>query len=160
MSDLNPEKLHVRWMEISDQQSHTFPRAYTLTHSDRTGDLFLTIGPDIDRKQISGWYTRLMRDEVLAKWEKEGDGWSLHVHLHVSGGIVLGTARWRAAIFRQHLPGVLQAFRHGDPIFSRHPELDHAPIYVHFHAKQTKFNQTERWGRFEDFHLNHPTTDI
>jgi hypothetical protein len=28
---------------------------YTLTHSDTTGELFLAIGPAIDREQISGW---------------------------------------------------------------------------------------------------------
>lgn len=39
------------------------PRAYTLTHSDRTGDLFLSIGPKHDEAQVAGLYTRLMRDE-------------------------------------------------------------------------------------------------
>jgi hypothetical protein len=49
-------------------------RCYTLTHSDTTGELFLTIGPDFDRAQISGLYTRLMRDEVLAEWREDEDG--------------------------------------------------------------------------------------
>jgi hypothetical protein len=48
------------------------PRAYTLTHSDSTGELFLGIGSTFDRHQIAGWYTRLMRDEVLAEWVVQG----------------------------------------------------------------------------------------
>ena len=41
------------------------------------------------RAQISGWYTRLMRDEVLAEWLEDEDGPALHVYCHVSGGLVL-----------------------------------------------------------------------
>ena len=36
-------------------------RRYTLTHSDLTGKLLLSIGPDYNWKQISGWYTGLIR---------------------------------------------------------------------------------------------------
>jgi hypothetical protein len=151
MSDLNLGKLHVTLMEFTYQEEDFFPRCYTLTHSDRTGDLFLTIGPEYDHAQISGWYTRLMRDEVLASWEREGEGWVLRVHLHVSGGLVLGSAGWRNSIFRQHLRGVLQAFRYGDPLFKIHPELDVAPIHVHFHAKQSDLNKMEVWGEFKDY---------
>lgn len=68
MGRLNPRKLHVRFAAGGTPQGPLTPRRYTLTHSDSTGDLFLTIAPEVDRKQIAGWYTRLMRDEVLAQW--------------------------------------------------------------------------------------------
>ena len=153
MSDLNLEKLHVTMKKATDQENEHFPRCYTLTHSDRTGDLFLTIGPEYDQDTLSGWFTRLMRDEVLATWEREGEGWVLHVHLHVSGGLVAGSARWRDSIFRGHLRGVLQAFRYGDPIFATYAELDRTPIYVHFHAKQPALNKVESWGVMKDYRL-------
>jgi len=85
MSRLKPEKLHVRFAAGVTPDEPITPRRYTLTHSDATGDLYLTIGPDYDRRQISGWYTRLMRDEVLAEWhnveqvELRGDGGSLTI---------------------------------------------------------------------------------
>ena len=64
MSRLNPAKLHITFREGAAPDGPLIPRRYTLTHSDQTGDLFLTIGPEVNHAQISGWYTRLMRDEV------------------------------------------------------------------------------------------------
>ena len=68
---LRPEKLHVRFLPGAAPEGPVTSRCYTLTHSDTTGDLFLTIGPKHDREQISGLYTRLMRDEILAEWRDE-----------------------------------------------------------------------------------------
>ena len=154
MSRLNPGKLSVRLSEGSLADGPVTPRCYTLTHSDTTGDLFLTIGPDFDRAQISGWYTRLMRDEVLAEWRDDKDGPALHVYCHVSGGLVFGTAGWRFAIFRHELPLVLEAFRHGDrALFSAHPELDEAPIRVHFRSSRRRYRRRERWGTPADYRL-------
>jgi hypothetical protein len=146
MSRLKPEKLHVRFVAGTAPDGPVIPRRYTLTHSDTTGDLFLTIGADYDRKQISGWYPRLLRDEVLGEWREE-NGPALHVHCHVSGGLVVGSARWRDAIFQRELPLVLEAFRFGDRrLFEAQPELDQAPIWVHFHARQPRYNRVESWG--------------
>jgi hypothetical protein len=154
MSRLRPEKLHVRLAEGAGADGPIAPRRYTLTHSDATGDLFLTIGPAFDRAQISGWYTRLMRDEVLAEWLEEDDGPSLHVYCHVSGGLAFGTARWRDAIFRHELPLVLEAFRHGDRgLFEAQPELDDTPIRVHFRSSRRRYRRTERWGTPADYRL-------
>jgi hypothetical protein len=147
MSRLRAEKLHVRFMAGTTPEGPVAPRCYTLTHSDTTGDLFLTIGDAHDRRQISGWYTRLMRDEVLAEWRTEDGGSSLHVHCHVSGGLVLGPAGWRDAIFQQELPLVLEAFRFGDRgLFEAQPGLDQAPIRIHFHARQSRYDRVESWG--------------
>ena len=152
MSDLNPGKLHIKSRFPTDESTPTFPRCYTLTHSDRTGELFLTIGPEIDRAQISGWYTRLMRDEVLACWEAEGERWALNVYLHVSGGFILGSAKWRDSIFRRHLKQVLQTFRYGDSaLFLQVPDLDGAPILVHFQSPGTDLDRVEEWGTLRDY---------
>lgn len=152
MSRLKPEKLHVRFLGEPSPEGSFVPRRYTLTHSDATGDLFLTIGPEYDRKQVGGWHTRLMRDEVLAEWREEEEGPALHVHCHVSGGLVVGTAGWRFAIFQQELPLVLEAFRFGDrALFESQPALDSAPIQVHFHATQPRYNRIEQWGVAGDY---------
>jgi hypothetical protein len=144
---LRTEKLHTRWGAGVDPDRPVSPRRYTLTHSDTTGDLYLTIGAEYDDAQISGWYTRLMRDEVLAEWRQEEQGPSLHIHCHVNGGLVFGAAHWRYAIFRRELPLVLEAFRFGDRmLFEAHPELDQAPIWVHFHSTQSRYDRTEAWG--------------
>ena len=154
MSRLQPGKLHVRLGAGLTAEGPVMPRRYTLTHSDTTGDLFLTVGLDYDRRQISGWYTRLMRDEVLAEWLEDKDGPALHVYCHVSGGLVFGTAGWRDAIFRHELPLVLEAFRYGDrQIFEEYPELDDAPIRVHFRSSRRRYRRRERWGTPADYRL-------
>ncbi len=95
-----------------------------------------------------------MRDEVLAEWEREQDSLDLHVHCHVSGGLVFGFARWRDSILRYHMPQVLQTFRYGDnELFERFPEFERAPVWVHFHARQRSLDRVERWGSLADYRL-------
>lgn len=152
MGRLKPEKLHVRLAQDTAPDGPVVPRRYTLTHSDATGDLYLTIGPEYNHEQISGWHTRLLRDEVLAEWQEEENDPTLHVHCHVSGGLVVGPAGWRYAIFRRELPLVLEALRFGDrALFEAHPALDQAPILAHFHATQPRYNQVESWGVPADY---------
>ena len=71
MERLNPNKLHLTYLASTTPASLTLPRRYTLTHSDITGQLFLSIGNERDTKQISRLYTRLMRDEALAEFAEE-----------------------------------------------------------------------------------------
>jgi len=152
MERLNPEKLHVTYLTGATPGHLTLPRRYTLTHSDATGDLYLTIGADYDRQQLRGWQARFMRDEVLAEWRNAADGPALHVDCHVSGGLVLGPANWRYAIFRQELPLALEAICFGDrKLFQGQPQLTHSPIWVHFHAPQPRYNRVERWGTVGDY---------
>ena len=147
LSRLNPEKLHIRYLSGISPEALTLPRRYTLTHSDATGDLFLSIGPNYDRKQISGFYTRLMRDEVLAEWKDNNHSLSIHVYCHVSGGFALGRAAWRESIFRSEMPLVLEAIRYGDrKLFAQDPRLDQAGIWVHFQESKTKKDKVEQWG--------------
>jgi len=150
MSRFRPEKLHVRFDRGTAATGPLVPRRYTLTHSDATGDLFLTVGAEYDSAQISG----LMRDEVLAEWRQDEEGPALHVFCHVSGGLAFGTARWRYAIFRRELPLVFQAFRYGDlALFQAQPALDAAPIWVHFQSGRKRYRRVESWGSMADYQL-------
>ncbi len=145
------EKLHVKLAPELRGAEAKLPRCYTLTHSDLTGDLFLTIARTYDKKAISGWYTRLMRDEVLGEWQDQ-EGLSLHIHCHVSGGFVFGSAKWRESIFKQHLPLVLKAICNGDgEFFTDEPGFLQAPIKVHFHARQDALDRVEDKGQVQDY---------
>jgi hypothetical protein len=64
---LHPNKLKVRFLAPCNSTGPEKPRNYTLTHSDFSGELFLTVATDHDLEQVSGMYTRLMRDEVLGE---------------------------------------------------------------------------------------------
>ncbi len=150
MRRLNPEKLHVRFIHPTREDNPIHPRFYTLTHSDRTGELFLTIGNEYDKQQISGWYTRLMRDEVLAEWKQIGTTNELHVLCEVERGF--GWTSMRESIFRRELRLVFEAFRYGDrALFDKYPNLDSSKIMVHFLAKRKKNDRIEGWGNLSDY---------
>jgi hypothetical protein len=152
MKRLNPKKLHVTYLTGTTLEELIVPRCYTLTHSDRTGKFFLSIGSEYDTKQISGLYTKLMRDEVLAELSYEGDSLVFRVYCHVSGGFVVGTAKWRYNIFQSELPLVLETIRYGDrSIFEQEPNLDTVPVLVQFKSTDSRFNKVETWGIMADF---------
>ncbi|MBD3190633.1 MAG: hypothetical protein GF308_08310 [Candidatus Heimdallarchaeota archaeon] len=154
MPSLNPEKLQVKFQEpINEEQ--IIPRKYTITHSDFTGELFLTIGEDFDYNQISGLYTRWMRDEVLAEWQKKDDQFELHVYVHISGGFVFGWASLRNRIIRSHLPLVLEIIRYGDrKLFDIYSHLDETIIIVHFQSKRKKFDKIENFGEIKKYSID------
>ena len=153
LSHLDPKKLHVRVDGVM-LDVLALPRCYTLTHSDRTGDLYLTIGSNFDQEQISGWYTRLMRDEVLAEWKMEQDRFYLHVYCHVCGGFVFGNASFREWIFRREMPLIMEAIRYGDgELFAKDSRLDQAEILVHFRRPKAEDCKIEQWGYLGNYDI-------
>ena len=153
MPGFDPNRLHVNYICKKDAVDKLFPRKYTLTHSDMTGELFLSIGAEYDHKKLSSIYTRLMRDEVLGEWLHTEQP-ELHIHCHVSGGIAFGPAGWRDSIFRQHLPMVLEAICYGDrTLLAGSRQLMEAPIFVYFHSTKRSLDAIEKWGIINDFML-------
>lgn len=143
------EKLHVTFAEGCTPRGPLTPRRYTLTHSDRTGDLFLAIGCEYDRAALGALQVRLERDEVLGEWTAGADGPQLELRMMAQGGVPLfGTGTMRRDIFRHYRPMVLAALRHGDRLFSEaHPELADAPVTVRFEWRDGR-DDTELWGRW------------
>ena len=152
MGRLKPEKLKVTHLAGADVEALRVPRRYTLTHSDITGQLFLSIGNQYNTKETSKLYTRLMRDEVLAELIRDHDTTIFNVYCHISGGLIFGGAKWRFSIFCSELPLALEAIRYGDrTLFEQNPELDQSPVYVHFQSTDSRFNKVERWGVMADY---------
>ncbi|MBN1122409.1 MAG: staygreen family protein [Anaerolineae bacterium] len=157
MSVLNTAKLHVQFMGEASPTALIPGRRYTLTHSDSTGDLFLTIGSDYDHEALMDIQTRLMRDEVIGEWRDDDEGnMSLHLMCHVSSQwLNFGPAGWRFRIFEYHMPLVLQALRYGDRILFRdNQELDHSTVYVHYRSHKARYNKLKVWGKLADFIVN------
>lgn len=152
MERLNPDKLQVTVADGVSPGDAVLPRRYTLTHSDFSGQLFLTIGGDFNRSQTSGWYVRLMRDEVLAELVNGEAGPECRAYCHVNGGLVFGTAALRNRIFRAELRLALEAIRYGDRDFlQEHPAFDVAPVIVCFRSKNRRYACEEQWGTMSDY---------
>ena len=149
---LDIKKLYVKDKIGQDKTKlKPWPRKYTLTHSDLTGDLFLTIARAFELNQISDFYTRVMRDEVLAEWIK-GETYSLHVNCHVSGGICFGSASLRDKIFRRELPLALEAICNGDRrLFELFNYLVDSSVIMHFNSKKKGFHKTDNWEKIRDY---------
>ena len=112
MSKLNPKKLSVDFREGVTTTEPIIPRCYTLTHSDLTAELFLTIGLKYAYDKISA-----MSDEVLGEWIITEDGYFFYAYLHVDGNLGPAATTIRNAIFRRELPLALEAIRYGDKFF-------------------------------------------
>ena len=153
MSRLNINKLHVK-NNIGNNTEIYYPRRYTLTHSDTTGDLFLSIDTGYDNIALSNWYTKFMRDEVLAEWQEERDNQYLMIYCHICGGICFGWASLRNQIFRRELPLAIEAICNGDiKLINDNPILKEAKVIVNFYATKREYNKTEHWGKVKDYIL-------
>lgn len=125
-----------------------YPRRYTLTHSDQTGELFLTIGSEFAYEKLT-----TKRDEVLGEWlsNKSGKPY-LYIYIRLDG--IDGTVSTvkRNKIFLRELPLALKAIKKGDePFFQFYPQFLQAPIYVFFQSQNPQLNRTECLGRFNDY---------
>lgn len=147
MFKFNPKKLKVIYRDKVDKNKLEIPRKYTLTHSDRTGDLFLTIGTAYDYGNID--YN--IRDDVLAFWEKN-DKYYLKVKLEVDNGGTIQKIITRDKIFREELPLALNAIVYGDRmLFENNRILYGTHIIVCFKSKNEKYNVMEDWGEIKDY---------
>ena len=147
MSRLNPEKLNVEYVGVTSTEP-IIPRRYTLTHSDITADLYLTIVLDFAYLKLNP-----MRDEVLGEWMLN-EKYAYYVYLHVDSNFIPEFKVIRDAVFRRELPLALEAIRYGDnEFFNAHPELDYVPILVYFLSTDPIFNNVENWGTFSDYNI-------
>lgn len=146
LSIFNPDRLYVEFREGITSTEPINLRSYTLTHSDITADLFLTIGLKFARDKIN-----FMRDEVLGKWTKLGGYYvcNVYVDLDVDGQFTQTVAAKRNDIFRRELPLAFQAIKYGDGrLFHSYPALNNSSIIVHFQSIYPPLNKVENWGTF------------
>nr|CAD1838852.1 unnamed protein product [Ananas comosus var. bracteatus] len=120
-------KVEFNGEEMNKQPFCTIPRAYTLTHCDLTANLTLAVSSSISSEQLRIWQSTLQMDDVdLA-------------------------AGFRYHIFSKELPLVLKAVIHGDAaLFTQHPELMDAKVWVYFHSRSKKYNRIECWGPLKE----------
>ncbi|MEG6586585.1 staygreen family protein [Dendrosporobacter sp. 1207_IL3150] len=142
MNRLAPAKLTTKLRNVTRTEP-IIPRRYTLTHSDETAKLFLSIGQEYAYDEITA-----MRDEVLAEWCWTMNGYKLcgFVQIDLSPTNKLQSVT-RFSIFKRELPLVLEAIRFGDRrLFEQYPFLDYSDIYIHYSSVYSELSGCEYWG--------------
>jgi hypothetical protein len=149
LNKLDPKKLQVNFGVGTGNTRPIIPRKYTLTHSDITGELFLTIAAKYDYDKITD-----MRDEVLAEWIMFNNEYALMVNVMVDKEKNPIMSAIRNSVFAKELPLALQAIRYGDnEFFKENASLDKAPIYVKFNSVYPRLNRLELWGTLSDYKI-------
>lgn len=147
LKEFDPDQLSVTFRNGVTMTAPVIGRKYTLTHSDATADLFLTIGPQFAYDKVNA-----MRDEVLLEWRMDHGRPFLYAYVLLDSHSRPDATAVRDAIFRRELPMALAAVRYGDrTFFATHSDLGHAPIWIHFDSADPAFNRFEYWGTPNDY---------
>jgi len=150
LEKLDPEKLSVTFVPPVTPTDPIRFRRYTLTHSDDTGKLFLTVGLYYDFDKINPE----TRDEVLGEWALINPNYyALQLIVYV-GNSNFEVAQRRYNVFLKELPLAIEAILYGDKeLFKKHPELLGAPISVRFISSFPQFNIARYYNRPIDYFL-------
>ncbi|WP_449623008.1 staygreen family protein [Robertmurraya sp. Marseille-Q9965] len=144
MSKFIPSNLSVKFLPPATPYKPVDERKYTMTHSDETGELFLTIGYCYDESAINANF----RDEVLAEWIPRMGQYILSGKVYVCGGEYDEQyAKIRFMIFQKELSLALTSIVYGDRGFYQYyPWLLDSPIYIQFESRYPLYNQLLYYG--------------
>lgn len=150
MSTFDPQKVSLKFFSPADSNHPVEGRKYTLTHSDITGELFLSVGCAFDYESID----QQMRDEVIADWKRDRYGrYFLSGEAYVDGGeFSKEVSEVRFNIFKKEMGTALKGMLYGDrQFFANYPFLLDAPMYIRFNSTYPEFNQTFYFGTLRDY---------
>ncbi|MFL0580966.1 staygreen family protein [Solibacillus silvestris] len=149
MNKFNPERLSVEYRDGVTATEPVISRHHTLTHSDDTGELFLTIGTQFAWDKVNND----MRDEVIGEWKTNGHCIYYNAYVMVNKeGQDFNTAMRRYEVFRRELPLALTAIRYGDRfLFNVYPALDNGLIIVNFISTYSQLYKQEIFGTYSSF---------
>lgn len=149
MKTFNPDRLFVEYRDGVTPYEPVYRRKYTLTHSDQTAELFLTIGLKYAYDKVT-----FLRDEVLAEWIDYYGYPNLYVYVYINGQIDPPASAKRDEIFRRELPLALQALCYGDrALLDIYHDLMNAPIWVYFDSHNPDYVSFENWGTLADYRI-------
>lgn len=121
-------------------------RKYTMTHSDDTGELFVTIGTRFAEDKI-----KKERDEVLLEIRGGRRNLEFFGTVFVDGPNMKAT-QFRNEIFLREMPIALKAIRYADrELFERYPVLDRIPIRIWFRSLSKEYNKQYHFGSMRNY---------
>lgn len=141
---------HQLFVEYRDQVSKTSPtqnRTYTMTHSDDTGDLFVTIGLKYAEDQ-----TNELQDQVYLRWVPFDGKCLLYGEVLIDSKDFNGNKQFRNEIFKREMPLALQAIYRADiPFFEANPELVDTPVLIRFKSTDPAYDKLYNYGVISDY---------
>lgn len=142
------DKLKISIIEPITPTSPILGRKYTLTHSDLTGDMFLTIGPTYDYKAIN----KELRDELIGKWILDDNkNYNLIFYAYIND-LDFKNAKKKSDSFKYHLQMAIKAVIFGDKdLFLYNKHLINAPIYVNFVSVFLELTYIQSYGHVNDY---------
>ncbi len=148
MDKLDPNKLIIDFKKGISKDGPISPRNYTVTHSDNTGDILITVAKDYDKGHVTD-----KRDEVYGRWCENGKNYVLCLHLNVDGNERdKNKVAQRNRIFRDALPLAITAIRQGDlGLIKKHNKLDESDIFIKFNSRFDEFYKVEHWGKLKNY---------
>ncbi len=150
---MNYKRAKQVYVEYRDNVTATSPlekRTYTMTHSDETGDLFVTIGLHYATDKVSP-----MRDEVYLLWQKIEGKDLLYGEVLIDGDGLQGNAAIRNNIFKKEMPLALQAIYTADePLFEKYPHLKDTPVLINFKASDPTYNKLYSYGPIGNYNTS------
>lgn len=141
----NHEKLNIIFKNSYNKNGTFENRRYSLSHSDDTGDLFLTIGNQF-------YYND--NQTVLAELLKVANGYYLQVYVYLDGNNGIADTVKRDKIFRRELTTAIQAIIYGDREFLIQNELLDSYVVIRFKSHYSKYNVEEQWGKVKKYLFN------
>ncbi|SEM16559.1 Staygreen protein [Mesobacillus persicus] len=144
MTTFEPDRLSIKYIPPVNIFGPIEGRRYTLTHSDDTGELFLSIGKNYDLAAVDP----KLRDEVLAEWQTRCGEYLLLAKVYVSGGEYdIKFSQVRYMIFKKELELALTGIIYGDrQFYTNYPWLIDCPILVQFDSVYPEFNELLYYG--------------
>ncbi|MEG1002689.1 MAG: staygreen family protein [Clostridium sp.] len=149
MEVINPQKVFTEYRDKVTKVSPIKGRKYTMTHSDETADLFVTVGLNYAEDRIDK-----IRDEVKLEWIEEDGKLILYGEVLIDGEGISGNERIRNNIFMKEMPLALQSVRYGDrELFKNNEHLDCAIILIHFKSDIPKYDRVCNFGSMEMYRV-------
>ena len=143
----NPDKLKSTFVEPITLYGPIKDRKYTLTHSDDTGMMFLTVANEYDYSAIN----QDLRDEILGIWKTYYNSYNIFFYAYI-GDLNYFDALYRYNIFKSHINSALQSVIYGDrELLKKYPKLLNTPIYIKFDSSIPIFNNYEFYGYVNDY---------
>ena len=147
MNEFNPLNVFVQYRENIRPIQPVLGRKYTITHSDKSGDLFVAISNEYAKDRIGP-----MRDEVLIEWKRRKREYVLEGSALVDINQSEVNSKIRNEIFLREMPLILKSLRYADRfLFETYPILDSSTVFINFDSNNPEFNKNYNFGAIGNY---------